>query len=409
MRARTLRLVIVSVLAAAGGGTVLVRAAHATRAAGIAAPVADAGFAERSSRDRQIAVWHQALAADTGSALVLGQLAALHLQRSREGGGWDDIVRAEAFARASLARRTFRNASTASTLTGILLAQHRFTEAREVARDLVRHDPEVPEYRATLAEVAMELGDDTQADTLFGALWPHRGTLTIAARLARWLELHGHVTQARQLLTAARDDAVSRRDISRETQAWFNLRLGDLELRSDRRTAAGAAYRSGLAIEPGDPRLLGAMARLADAAGDPRGVIEWGEAAVGLQLDPGTLGLVSSAFAALGDSARAEEYGIALETAVSSQPGAYHRAWSLHLLDQGRQVPLVLTKAAEELRQRRDIYGWDVYAWALHKAGRSAEAKVAMGHALRLHTRDPLLARHAAAIGLRAPVAGAGE
>ena len=38
----------------------------------------------------------EALAADPTSALVTGQLAALHLQRAREGGGWDDYLTAEA-------------------------------------------------------------------------------------------------------------------------------------------------------------------------------------------------------------------------------------------------------------------------------------------------------------------------
>jgi tetratricopeptide (TPR) repeat protein len=123
-----------------------------------------------------------------------------------------------------------------------------------------------------------------------------------------------------------------------------------------------------------------------------------GERAIGLQLDPATLGLVGDAYAALGDTAKSTEYFHTLEIAVSAQPGAYHRAWSLYLLDHGLRVDEVLRKAQDELVNRKDIYGYDLVAWALHKSGRDQEAATMMRQALRLNTPDPLLARHAAEI-----------
>ncbi|MBC7841692.1 MAG: hypothetical protein H7099_05245 [Gemmatimonadaceae bacterium] len=369
-------------------------------AEGASAPRREPGFSERGTRDIQIKVWHQALDADPTSALVMGQLAALHLQRAREGGSWEDYITAEDFARRSIAKRTNRNAGTSATLISILLAQHRFTEARLIAQELVQREPDIPEYRAALGEVAMELGDDATADTMFRSVWSNRSTLTIGARLARWLEINNHVTEARRLLMTSRDDAVSRGDVTTETKAWFALRVGDLELRAGRVRAAEEAFHYGLAIEPDDPRLLAAMARLAAARHDYRDVIDWGERAIGLQLDPATLGLVGDAYAALGNRAKADEYFRTLQVAVSMQPGAYHRAWSLYLLDHGMQVSDVLQKAQDELRERKDVYGYDIVAWALEKSGRHAEAQQAMRQALRLQTPDPLLLHHAQVIGI---------
>ncbi len=369
-------------------------------AAGATAPRREPGFSERGTRDIQIKVWHQALDADPTSALVLGQLAALHLQRAREGGTWDDYITAEDFARRSIAKRTNRNAGTSVTLIAVLLAQHRFTEARVIAEQLVQREPDIPEYRAALGEVAMELGDDATADTMFRSVWSNRSTLTIGARLARWLEINNHVTEARRLLITSRDDALSRRDVASETKAWFALRVGDLELRAGHLRAAEASFHDGLAIEPDDPRLLAAMARLAAARHDYRDVIDWGERAIGLQLDPATLGLVGDAYAAIGQSAKADEYFRTLQVAVSMQPGAYHRAWSLYLLDHGMQVSDVLQKAQDELRDRKDVYGYDIVAWALEKSGRHADAQTAMRQALRLQTPDPLLLHHAQVIGV---------
>ena len=374
----------------------------------LAMPAIPAAFSERPDRDVQIRVWHQALDADPTSAIALGQLAALHLQRAREGGTYDDYLQAETYARRSLAKRVQRNSGTAATLVSILLAQHRFVDARAVAESLVVREPDIPEYRAALGEVAMELGDDALAERMFRSVWSNRGTLTIAARLARWLEITGHVPEARRLLVAARADAMSRRDVARETQAWFALRVGDLELRDGRLHAAETAIRGGLAIEPGDPRLLAAMARLATARERYQDVITWGEAAIGLQLDPATLGLVGDAYAARGDTVSSASYFRTLEVAVSTQPGAYHRAWSLYLLDHDLRVGEVLAKAEAELAERKDVYGWDVYAWALEKSGRHAEARAAMRQALRLGTPDPLLRRHAERIGGIALAVGSG-
>ena len=274
------------------------------------------------------------------------------------------------------------------------------TGASVLFREASEREPDIPEYRAALGEVAMELGDDATADTMFRSVWSNRSTLTIGARLARWLEINNHVTEARRLLITSRDDALSRRDVASETKAWFALRVGDLELRAGHLRAAEASFHDGLAIEPDDPRLLAAMARLAAARHDYRDVIDWGERAIGLQLDPATLGLVGDAYAAIGQSAKADEYFRTLQVAVSMQPGAYHRAWSLYLLDHGMQVSDVLQKAQDELRDRKDVYGYDIVAWALEKSGRHADAQTAMRQALRLQTPDPLLLHHAQVIGV---------
>ncbi len=353
---------------------------------------------ERDAREVQLVVWGQALAADSISALAMGQLAALHMQKARESGVFSEYLEAEALARRSLALRTRRNASTAVTLTNALLAQHRFTEALDVATQLVDWEPEQPAYRALLGEVAMEVGDDSTAAVMFNTVWTARSTLSIAPRIARWLELTNHVEKARRVLRAARADALSRRDLSTETKAWFHLRVGDLELRAGRPRDAADAFRAGLALDDEDPRLLAAMARLAEQQERPDAVIAWGERAIAVRMDPATLGLLSNAYAQQGDSAKATEYAQTLAIIAAAQRGPYDRAWSMYLLDQQQQVPTLLAKALTELETRRDVYGYDLAAWALYRAGRFAEARTMMAKAMRLHTSDPLLRKHAALI-----------
>jgi len=369
---------------------------QASRTAGAAElpELGAAAFRERPQRDTQIAVWNEALRADSSSALVLGMLSALHLQRAREGGGWSDYLTAESLARRSLAHRVHRNGATAATLVAVLAAQHRFAEAEEVAAALVAREPEVLEYHAILGEMAMERGDYVTAERAFAAVWPQRRNLSVAPRLARWHELRGEESEARRILERARSDAWERREITAEAKAWFALRLGEFERRAAKPNRAEAAFRLGLSLEPNDPRLLTAMARLAADRGDPHGVLDWGERALAMQLDPEVVLLLVDAHAALGDADQAERLRAAFVVAVSATEGPYHRAWSLALLDRGEQVEVELARALADLEVRQDIYAYDLAAWALLKAGRRDEAAPMMRKALALGTRDPLLARH---------------
>ena len=183
-----------------------------------------------------------------------------------------------------------------------------------------------------------------------------------------------------------------------EQRAWFHLRVADVELRSGRLDSAEAAFRRGLHLAPDDYRLLGGMARLKLARGLPREAAALGEQALASMLDPATLAVVGEAYAEAGDSARAAEYYRTMEVAISGGSGALHRAWSLSLLDRGRRVPEVLARAQQELLGRRDIYGYDVVAWALHASGRNPEARRTMSRALVLGTQDASLFYHAGMI-----------
>ena len=100
----------------------------------------------------------------------------------------------------------------------------------------------------------------------------------------------------------------------------------------------------------------------------------------------------------MGDSAKSDEYAHVLDVAVLKQPGAYHRAWSLFLLDHDRHVATVSRKIREEMRTRKDIYAYDLLAWSLHKQGRDREAANAMAVALSQGTQDAQLFYHAGVI-----------
>ena len=353
-----------------------------------------ASVSDSADRADQLRVWNVALAQDPVSALALGHLAALHLQRARETGDDRDYNKAEEYARRSLALRINRNGPTFVTLAAALVAQHRFQEAEQVATDLVAFDPTIPEYRAQLGEVQMELGRYEAARQSFDSLYKFRTNLSIAPRLARWAEINGNTTYARKLLAAALADASTQRDLPREQIAWFHLRLGDIDMRNGRMRSARRLFEDGLAAAPDDYRLLDAMSHLEAVEGNPKKAIEYGVRGIAIKLDPATLGTIGDAYAALGDKSKAQEFYKTMEVAVAGQSGAYHRAWSLFLLDHDLRVPEVMANVQKEIETRKDIYGYDLLGWALHREHRNEQARDAMMRARRLGTHDAMLYYH---------------
>ncbi len=387
---------ILILAAAAVGGTAIGSVRAADRARAVAVARTAAAVAER--RDADIAFHQRRVQRDPIGAADRARLAALYLQRARETGDFEDYRRAEALARRSLALRVAHNTSTYVVLASALLAQHRFAEALEVARALNARDPGVPRHQALLGEMELELGRYDDARAIFHSLWPARHELSVAPRFARWAEIKGRTDLARRLLQAARTDATRRTGLPPEQLAWFHLRVGDLALRHGRLDEAEYAFRAGLRVFPTDSRILAAMARLEAVRGHWRKAIEYGNEAIATVPDPATFGVVSDAYAALGDSRRAAEYARAMEVAVLGQPGQWHRAWSLFLLDHDRRVAEVLARVRQDLETRRDIYGYDLLAWALHKQHRDREAGQAMAIALGQGTEDAQLFYHAGMI-----------
>ena len=392
-------------LATAAGAALLAGAAgvgylalHETRSAQGFAPATEVLAAEEEIQSREIAFYEERTRQDPFGALDRARLASLYMQRSRQTGDFEDVLRAEAAARESIRLLDQRNAGARVALASSLVSQHRFVEARRVAEELVADEPLRPSYRALLGEVQMELGDYRASAATFDTLYMARNTLAVAPRAARLEELRGRTAEARKLLAIAAHEATSRGGMPREQVAWFHMRRGDVELRAGRLKHAARAYREGLAINPEDHRILAALARVEVARGRWERALALNERSIARVLDPLVLAEMSTAASALGDSSRAGEYARVAAVAAGQQGGSEHRAWSHFQLDQGRDVDSIAARAAADVRVRPDVYGYDLLAWALYRQGRFAEARRAMAGALRMGTRDASLLFHAGMI-----------
>jgi tetratricopeptide (TPR) repeat protein len=398
---------------AAGAALMTAGAMGAAAAAGHAAEAkhrhAVPRLSEAAVLDLDLDFYRRRVVRDPLSARDEGELARLYLQRGRLNSSEPDLRAAEAHARRSLALRTGRNGATAQVLAGALMARHAFVEARDVAERLVSADSSSRAARAMLGEIELELGDYAAARRTFGTLLTVRTDFVVAPRFARWEELRGRPDAAEALFRGALAQATAHHGTPASQLAWFHWRLGDLALRTGRLGDAQTELRLGLDAVPDDARLLGALARLAAVRHRWPEAIAYGERALARAVDPAALGLLSQVYAAVGDSARSADAFKAMSVAVLNQPGPFHRGWSLLLLERGAEVPEVLARARDELRTRRDVYGWDLLGWALYRAGRPREAIPASARALALGTRDAMLWYHAGMIRLAAGDSAAGR
>jgi len=359
-----------------------------------------ATYSESEVRDRDIELYSRRILEDPSSATDRSVLARLFFTRARNTGSTADLDHAEKLVRESIAERTQRNYQSFELLASLLMARHEFREARLVALRADSLDPGTPSHLALLGEIELELGDYDAAAAHFNAIQYDGRNFTTGARIARWYEVTGRIDRARLFLKKAIANVDRRDDLPREQAAWFHYRLGDLELRVGNLNAADSAFHAGLARNPDDVRVLGGLSRAALARGAWREAIDFGERATQVQLDPATLGTVSLAYAHLGDTAQAASYARAMSVSALKQPGAIHRAWGLFLLDHGtaKDRADVLVRARRELRDRKDVYGHDLMAWALYRNGRIEEARKEMDLALAQHTQDVMLIEHSHAI-----------
>jgi tetratricopeptide (TPR) repeat protein len=356
-----------------------------------------------------MAFYERRVAEDSFSAADRTRLAGLYLQRARETGSDADFDRAEALANGSLALRSAHNADTYALLTAARLAKHDFTGALRSAQTFFEADTTNAASRAQLAEVELEVGNYERAGRLFGSVLGEGDKPTIAARLARWYEITGRSATARAALHGAVTRLTRMRDAPREQLAWFHYRLGELELRSGRLDHADSAFQRALRVFPEDYRALGALARLSVMREAWQSAVDYGARAIAIQLDPATLGTMSEAYAALGDSAQARSFADAMAASALSRSGSIHRAWGHFLLDNDRDIERVVAEARVDLTRRRDVYAYDLLAWALYKSGQIGEARRAAAAALAQGTEDPHLFFHAGMIALAAGDSAAGR
>lgn len=284
-----------------------------------------------------------------------------------------------------------------------LMNDHKFEEARALAARILELDPEDVAALGLLSDALLELGRyDEAADAAQRQMRARPGMAAhVRGSYLRWLR--GDTRRAKLLI---RDALVDRDASDPEPAAWTFVEAGTIYWQEADYAGADSIYAEALRWIPDYPGALVGRARVALARKDPASAIPWLEKAYAERPLAETAWLLGDARAMAGDAAGAER-------AYAEVVGHGRRGEGLILAAfyaaKNREIEEALRLIEAERRSRGGVYVEDVYAWALYRAGKIAEARQASDRALRLGTRDARLLYHAGAIRIAAGEAARGR
>ncbi len=233
----------------------------------VAAPIPVTAGTDEEGRlpvaDR-LAFWAARVERDPTDHVSMVQLAGLEAQEARRTSDVDRFRRADALLDRALAIDPLSfNALRAKA--GVRFALHDFQGSMELADRILAIAPGDVGAVAIDADARLETGDLVKA----GAAYERLATLVpgpaVDARRARHAYLVGDDADALRLATDARDAA--RRLERVDDPAFYRYQLAELARLTGDADLARGELKAGLAIAPGDTRLLLSAARL-DAATD---------------------------------------------------------------------------------------------------------------------------------------------
>jgi tetratricopeptide (TPR) repeat protein len=366
-----------------------------TRAASSPLPVVlttsrlDLNDAEAEARRR--------LAEDTADTAAGVRLAEILLRKARIETDASHAVEAEKVLRLVLTHEPAEY-SALKLLGAVLLSQHRFAEAADVARRAMTvNDRDAWNY-GVLGDAFVELGRYDEAFASFDSMVRLRPDAASYARVAYAHELQGRLDEALRHMQMA-TEATSAHDP--ESIAWHHVQVGGLLFQMGRIDDAARAFARADYAFPNHPYARSGLARVAAARGNYGRALELYRSLMAESPTPELAAAIGDLLATLGDRQAAEAMYVQAESLEREgwkmeepQPAALARM----LAERGRKIDEAVALAEQAARVRRDIFTMDALAWSYFQAGRIPAARAASLEAMRTGSMDRRIRCHAKAI-----------
>jgi tetratricopeptide (TPR) repeat protein len=286
--------------------------------------------------------------------------------------------------------------------TRVLLGQHEFVKALDLATRLNKQTPDDIVIYGYLADANEELGNYKEAAT--AAQWMLRirpGNSAGLAAAGELREVLGYIAPAMEVTRMAYDLTPGQET---ETRAELLVRMARLNLLAGDLPKAETYAISALDVFPGYPDGLGAVAEVRTAQ-------QRYDEAVVLQRKRCEQTPRAACMYALGEALmragqKAEASAMFAEfekkaLAESDDADNANRELIAWYIDFTNQPAQALRIAEREIARRQDVFTIDSYAWALAASGDLPRASTEIQRAVATGVKDPQILRHAAAIARR--------
>lgn len=330
----------------------------------------------------------QRVAGLPGDYRAWSQLGAAHLELARTTSDPGAYARAESAFRRALELRPQDSDALAGT-GALAAAEHDFSRALRTSDQALAVNPYSASARAVRTDALVELGRYAEAEAEAERLLRLRPGTSAFTRGSYLLELRGDTAGARAALEQARESGALGSEL-----AFVEHQLGELAWKAGDLDAAERGYDAALLADPGHhPSRVGA-ARVLAARGDTAAALaQYGEA-VKLSPQVGALVEYGELLEASGDEDAANlQYEVVRATQQLLDDAGVDVDSELAIFEADHGDPALAVRFAQQAHTSRpqSIVAQEAYAWALHAAGRTAEALPLARQAGRLGTQDPVL------------------
>ena len=356
----------------------------------------DDAFQLRTATDLRIERLQERLEIRPEGQSAYVQLAGVYLQKVRETGDPSYYVRAEDVLLIALELQP--GDSNAMTVMGSLnLGRHQFQEALKWAKRSLETAPETASAYGVLGDAQVELGQYDVAVDSFQAMVNLKPNLDSYSRVSYIRELMGDVDGAIEAMQMA----VAAGAVRTEATAWARVQLGNLHFSSGHPDEASKHYEAALRDFGGYYLALAGLGKARAGQGLYDEAIDLYKRAVEIIPQPSALAALGDLYAKTGNAEKARlQYDTVefIDELSTINQVLYNRQIVLFYADHDLKPGRALELARKELAVRKDIYGYDAFAWALYKNDQYGEAADAIIEAMKLGTQDANLYYHAGMI-----------
>ena len=294
-----------------------------------------------------------------------------------------------------------RDGANADALVGLAWAtgaSHRFEDSIAWARKALAIDAELPAAYGILGDADVELGRYEDAERNYQRMLDLRPDMGSYSRAAHLLYLQGNATRGIALMR----QAIRAGGANPEHTAWCIAQLAGMLCREGAAPSALQLVEASLRHAPENVLLLAASGHARMACGDDAGAIAAYERAIARSPQHEALAALHDLYLAAGrgdDARRIADRVRQLHLTLQAQrvlggEGQLAR----FLADRGENLEQAVKLAEAEFAHHHTATSADTLAWALHRAGRNAEAGKMIRVALRRRVADPAILYHAGVI-----------
>lgn len=276
----------------------------------------------------------------------------------------------------------------------VLLNEHQFVEAQQLAEAILKRSDFDPLALGTLSDAQLELGHIDAAEETVQRMLSLKPGLPAYARASYLYFLRGQSGAAKEAIRLAIDaSSVARSDP--EPRAWALTQAANLFLHEGDYRGADAGYEMALRTLPDYPAALVGRGQVALAEARYRDAAGCFEDAHKQNPLAETARLLGEARTLAGDPKGAAE---AFEALLRHGPRTDPRAVALYLASINSDLKRANELISRERRGRNDVHTQDIYAFVLFRSGRLDEARAAIDQVLAIGVKDARMLYHAAEI-----------